>query len=66
MAPERDTEGPDCLFGAGQSGPTLLHFSNIARSLNPTKSTSFLPVSVIMSCRKRKRHKALICEAKGN
>lgn len=63
MAKEEDTEGPNCPFGAGQNGPTFLHFSNILGPFNPTSSIPSMTLPVIRSC--KKRHEALIREVQG-
>ena len=58
-----DAEKPGHHFEAGQSGPTLLHFSNVPRSLKPTSFTPSTPLPVTVSC--WKRHAALIHEVQG-
>lgn len=60
MAKEGDTEGLDCLSGAGQNRPT---FSNILGSFNPTNSITFMTLPVHRSY--RKRQEAVICEVQG-
>lgn len=55
-----DTERTDHCFGAGQSGPTFLYFSNIPQFLTPTNSTPTVHLPVTLSG--RKRHEALTCE----